>query len=94
VTRVDRGQLAVGAATEEGDHSLARADDLAGALETRNVHRRTRRRRVVARDLHQVGTVDARSTDADQQLAFGRHRIGPLRELEPTLMGDRRAHVA
>ena len=55
VTLVDRRQLGVSAAAEQREHALAGADDLAGALEARDVDGRTRRRRVVTGDLHQVG---------------------------------------
>jgi hypothetical protein len=94
VAGVDRDELGLRTAAEERTHALARADDLAHALEPRNVGRHPGGRRIPPGALHQVGVVDPGGADADQQLALAGHRVRPLLDLDPAVTYDRRPHLA
>ena len=58
-------------------HVRAERGDDAGDFETGNVGR-ARRRRILAEALQQIGAIDARGRDVDQDLAGGGNRIGTL----------------
>ena len=66
----------------EARDSVADRHDLAGELEAGDVLRASRRCRVEALPLHQVGAVDAGSTHGDEQLARARHRVRMLVPVE------------
>ena len=88
--RGHRDLLGVSAPGEQRAHAradrpavdaLADGADRARALQPDDL-RRARRRRVLARGLHQVGTVHGGRDDVDDHLAAPGHRIGRIRPLE------------
>ena len=85
------GELRVATAREERHHAPA-VLGLAGAFEPGDVGGAPGRRRIAPRALHQIGAVDARGSDADQDLAVAGHRVGPLLDLEATFDDYCRAH--
>ena len=91
---VDDGELGLAAAGDDRHHAVAgleaadaaaAGDDLARELEAGDVLRRAGRGRVVAGELHQVGAVEARGADADEQLAVLGLGIGAVGDLDPAV---------
>ena len=86
--RVNHGLLGVAAAANQTKDAVARSKaldcgadrlDLTGQLQPQDV-RFTGWRRIGADALHGVGTVESRGADPNEQLVWGRRRVGRLAE--------------
>src|SRR5581483_3367112 len=60
--------------------------------EARDVGRRSGRRGIAAGALREIGTVDPRRTDADQELAVAGNGVGSFLDDEVPVLDDRRTH--
>ena len=81
-----------GGPAENVDEPLYSIGDLASEFEARNVRGITRRRRIMAPPLQQVGAIEARGTDANENVVrrrFGRARyLADLKGLRPAERPD------
>jgi hypothetical protein len=98
---VDDRQLGLRSATDHGHDPIADDEALdtrsncrhdARELEARDVRRRTRRSRVQAGPLQQVGAIQARGLDTNKQFASPRDRVGSFSHDDGSGLDDDSAH--